>query len=115
MAGGIHPAIDWNWVLLTFCLDWPWTAILPVSASWVARITVLSHCAQPNPHLYFIFGNTGVWTQGLLDRYPTTWATLPASSLHFLTVNYIHPPYCGTWIFTRQRSLQSTPLAPFSL
>jgi hypothetical protein len=31
---------------LTFCLGWPWTTILPTSASWVAGITDVSHLAQ---------------------------------------------------------------------
>jgi hypothetical protein len=28
-----------------FCLGWPWTLILPISAFWVAGITAMSHCA----------------------------------------------------------------------
>jgi hypothetical protein len=36
-------------VLWTICPDWLWTSILLISASWVARITGVSHRAQPNP------------------------------------------------------------------
>jgi hypothetical protein len=42
------PAIGWDVVLWMFCPDWPWTAILPISTSWVTRVTVLSHCASCN-------------------------------------------------------------------
>jgi hypothetical protein len=35
------------WILRTFCLDWPQTLILLISAFQVARITDLSYCAQP--------------------------------------------------------------------
>jgi hypothetical protein len=38
-----HPVIGWDGVSWIFCTGWPWTAILQVSASWVARITDLSH------------------------------------------------------------------------
>jgi hypothetical protein len=38
--------IGWNGVLLTLCLDWPWTAILPFFASWVGRIIKLE---PPSP------------------------------------------------------------------
>jgi hypothetical protein len=30
----------------TFCLGWPWTTILLILASWVARIIGLSYCAH---------------------------------------------------------------------
>jgi hypothetical protein len=32
---------------LNFCLRWPWTTILRISASQVARITGVSHHTQP--------------------------------------------------------------------
>jgi hypothetical protein len=41
-----HPAtqlICWEKALLTFCLDWPQTMILQISASQVAGITGMSH------------------------------------------------------------------------
>jgi hypothetical protein len=38
-------------VLWTICLSWPWTMILPISASEVARITCMSHqCLARNSH-----------------------------------------------------------------
>jgi hypothetical protein len=33
-------------ISLTFCPNWPQTAILPISASQVAGITIMSHYAQ---------------------------------------------------------------------
>jgi hypothetical protein len=33
----------WDRVLWTVCLGWLWTTILLISASWVARITGVSH------------------------------------------------------------------------
>jgi hypothetical protein len=36
-------AIDWDGVLRTVCPGWPWTLILPISASQAARITGMSH------------------------------------------------------------------------
>jgi hypothetical protein len=33
----------WSWVSRTTCLHWPWTMILLVSVSQVARITGVSH------------------------------------------------------------------------
>jgi hypothetical protein len=38
-------AFYWDGVSCTFCPDWPQTAILPISASWVVRISGLSHLA----------------------------------------------------------------------
>jgi hypothetical protein len=35
--------VFWDRVLQTICLGWPWTTILLISASWVARITGVSH------------------------------------------------------------------------
>jgi hypothetical protein len=42
--------IDWDWVLLNFCLGSPWTLILPISVSQVARITGMSYHPQPHSH-----------------------------------------------------------------
>jgi hypothetical protein len=38
--------IDWNRVLLTFCLGWPWTVVLLVSAS-VTKITGMNQSTWP--------------------------------------------------------------------
>jgi hypothetical protein len=32
-----------DWVLRTICPSWLWTAILLISAPWIARITGMSH------------------------------------------------------------------------
>jgi hypothetical protein len=50
--GPLHPAIGWDEVLRTICLGWPGTAVILISASWVARITSLSlqHWAFPPFH-----------------------------------------------------------------
>jgi hypothetical protein len=40
----LHPAIGWG-VACSFCLDWPWIAVLPIS-SQVARITALRHLSR---------------------------------------------------------------------
>jgi hypothetical protein len=43
-----HPwLVGWGGVLLTFCLAWLRTMILPVSASWVAGIVGMSCGAWP--------------------------------------------------------------------
>jgi hypothetical protein len=47
----VHPTTPshWlRWVLWTFCLGWPWTAILPISSSQIARIAGLSHYTWTN-------------------------------------------------------------------
>jgi hypothetical protein len=49
-----HPAIGWDGILQTFCL-WPWTMILPISTSWVARITRLSHYIWLYIHFWRIY------------------------------------------------------------
>jgi hypothetical protein len=49
MAGAFHHAqlfFLWDGVLHTFCPDLPGTAILPVSAFHVARMTSACHCTQ---------------------------------------------------------------------
>jgi hypothetical protein len=38
--------IGWDEILLTFYLDWLWTLILSISASWVFGITGMSHCVR---------------------------------------------------------------------
>lgn len=42
-----HPAIGGNVVPLSFCPCWPWIMVLPISISWLATISVLSHHTQP--------------------------------------------------------------------
>jgi hypothetical protein len=42
----------WDRVSRTICLDWPQIAILLISASWVTRITGVSHLA---PGFFFFF------------------------------------------------------------
>jgi hypothetical protein len=39
-------AVGWDGFLGTFCLSWPWTTVLPISASWVARIICTDNCVQ---------------------------------------------------------------------
>jgi hypothetical protein len=54
MTGICHPcpAIGWDGILQTLCLGWPWTMILPMSASQVARI----------------MWATGVWHQEIIFK-----------------------------------------------
>jgi hypothetical protein len=48
--------MDWDRVLWTFCPSWPQTAILPISASPVARIIGLSHHIwSPDSHFHSDF------------------------------------------------------------
>jgi hypothetical protein len=42
-----RPVIGWNGVSHSFCPGQPQTKTCPISVSQVARITGLSHCAQP--------------------------------------------------------------------
>jgi hypothetical protein len=42
-----------DWVSQTFHLGWPHTMIFPISASLVARITSVSHCALLS-YVYYI-------------------------------------------------------------
>jgi hypothetical protein len=51
----LHTAIDWDGVLGTFCLGWPWTTILPISTSLVARIIDLSHHAWPVMKILYLY------------------------------------------------------------
>jgi hypothetical protein len=39
-------------VLLSFCLGWPWSEIFPISTSWEAGITGISHCTWLNHMLW---------------------------------------------------------------
>jgi hypothetical protein len=50
----------WDRVLQTICPDWLWTSILLISASWVARITGVSHrrlAASPSNFLIEVHKN----------------------------------------------------------
>jgi hypothetical protein len=47
-----HVGCFWNRVSRTICQGWLWTVILLIFASWVARITSVSHpCPAQNSHL----------------------------------------------------------------
>jgi hypothetical protein len=52
----------WNRVSQTICQGWLQTAILLISASWIARITGMSHWYPAQWHLfiYFIFAVQGL-------------------------------------------------------
>jgi hypothetical protein len=75
----------------TICLGWLWTVILVIPASWVSRITGLSHWHPANfggfCSVLFCFG--GGWDWGLnsalhlQSRHSTAWATPP---VHFALV-----------------------------
>jgi hypothetical protein len=39
--------VCWDGISWTFCLGWPWTTALPISASQGARIADVSHHTQP--------------------------------------------------------------------
>jgi hypothetical protein len=39
--------VEMGGVLLSFCPCWPWLLILPVSASWIARITSMRYLTWP--------------------------------------------------------------------
>jgi hypothetical protein len=46
--------VGWDRVSLTFCPGWPWISTPPISASRVARIIDVKHCAQ-RPDSFFSF------------------------------------------------------------
>jgi hypothetical protein len=50
-----HHAIGWDEVSQTFWQGLPWTRILPISASQVAKITGLSQHAWPQNKMQFVF------------------------------------------------------------
>jgi hypothetical protein len=47
--------IDWHWVLLTFCLVWPWSVNLLISTSSVASIIGISQCTWSKWGFLFSF------------------------------------------------------------
>jgi hypothetical protein len=51
----LHSAVGWDWVMCTFSLGWPQNMILPISTSWVGRITDLSQQAWHLLSLYMTF------------------------------------------------------------
>jgi hypothetical protein len=69
-------------ILWTICPGWPWTEILPISASQVARITDINHSAQVSISVFsfFLCAVLGFKLRAscLLGRCSTTWATSPA-------------------------------------
>jgi hypothetical protein len=48
-------------VLWTLCLDWPWTSILLISASWEAKMTGLTHWRPASLFYLFIFFLLKTW------------------------------------------------------
>jgi hypothetical protein len=55
--------VFWDRVLWIICPGWRWTSILVISASWVARITGLSHrCPAPSDFL-IVFYSFKCWSQ----------------------------------------------------
>jgi hypothetical protein len=81
----------WDRVFQTICSGWLQTVILLISASWVARITSVSHQCPA--------GGIGFWTQGcLLARqvlYCFWHATSPYNNTFLLAK--ITDPGGGTW------------------
>jgi hypothetical protein len=58
------PGISWNVILWTPCLGKPQTSILSISASWVPRITGVSHGQLQR----FILNSSGLWESYFLPR-----------------------------------------------
>jgi hypothetical protein len=74
-------------VYLTFCPGWPWNAVLPISASWVAGITGMTNWSQSVNHLLNI---TCVF--GGLFFFNRQWYQLWA--LHFLKSPMVYLNTC---------------------
>jgi hypothetical protein len=72
----LHPATGWDEVAWTFCPHWPQTTTLLLSASFVARITDVSHW-QPAHHylFYHVRDQTQVLAQA--GHALCQWATAP--------------------------------------
>jgi hypothetical protein len=87
-------------VCQTICLSWPWTMILLISASWVARIRGMSHQLL----LTFFFFSAGDWTPGLVCARPVLchWATPLAWQISFLPKGPIKKFQCNV---TKRRQL----------
>jgi hypothetical protein len=49
-----------------FCPDWPWTSILPISVSWIAMITDLSHRCLPSKIFEYLGVCLLAWDQPFL-------------------------------------------------
>jgi hypothetical protein len=80
----------WHWVLPTFCLGWPWNVIFPVSASWVARITDLSHYTSQCKHYFKVINRERSWwgeskTKNLVDNFSSNWLLVSWILLQFST------------------------------
>jgi hypothetical protein len=70
--------MDWDGVLWNFCLAWPWTVILLISASWIAEISGVCHCD------WVTVGGWGHHTGGLLQQKPArqaSWVGLKVEGL----------------------------------
>jgi hypothetical protein len=70
------PAIDWDGVLLTFCLGWPQIKILLISTYWVTGITDVSDQICDDS----FFGSIRVWTQGLMIARQALYHLSPSTS-----------------------------------
>jgi hypothetical protein len=104
----------WDRVLWTICVGWLWTEILLISASWVARMTGVSHQHLTDslfiPHLLMdIWAVSACWSYGwcccghlysaLMDE------TCFASCLHHFTccgtfgklLEFSEPPFSETF------------------
>jgi hypothetical protein len=72
--------VHWDVVSETFCLDWPWTTILPISSSQVAKITGVSH---QHPAYFILFAVLRFEQRALhlLGRQSPSWAPPPSREL----------------------------------
>jgi hypothetical protein len=75
----------WDRVFWTICLVWLWTVILLISASWLARITGVSHQCS-SYILIFIKETWNLWS-GWTFRSSWYWLTSTASCFLFLCKN----------------------------
>jgi hypothetical protein len=74
-----------DWVSWTICLGWPWTMILPISTSQVARITDLSH--QHTASFFKLRNRTGrinLSAQTTLSSPPNPWRPICVYLIPFL-------------------------------
>jgi hypothetical protein len=98
----------------TICLGWLWTAILLFSATWVARITGMSHwhlawCINLHPQIsslslfFLVVLGFELRVSCLLGGHPTAWST-PLAKLIFSFIIYFL--WYGVWtqglVLTRQ-------------
>jgi hypothetical protein len=100
MTGAHHHAwlfsIDMGFQLL-FCLGWPWTTILLISASQVARITGVSHWCLPHMlNFECLFPRAGNTCDNIFPRCRTSAASWVSPS--------------AAWWWERQATLQCPQL-----